>query len=680
MEQTTGWEVRLLGPVEVRRDGQAVALSGRRQRTVLALLALRPGQAVSAAALIETLWSDDPPATAAQQIHSAISALRRVLGDSIRTTPVGYQLLLPTAAVDAHRFAAEVEAARRSVQSTTAPSVLEGAAELLGRALALWRGPALLGIRGLVGQGARLEDQRMAATEERIGLMLALGRHDEVLADLGQLVDAHPLRERLVAHRMLALYRAGRRADALEAYRQAEKRLTAELGLDPGKDLRQLNLAMLRADPALDLAPTGPAVSPVDDTPAIPLETTPANTPAPAQLPPDITGFAGRGRVLSHLDGVLTAADRPPVVIAGTAGVGKTALAVHWAHRVRATASPTASSTSTCAATRRPRRCARSTRWPGSCAPWACPPTRCPSDADEAAALYRTLLADRRVLVRAGQRAQPPTRSGRCCPAAPAAWRWSPAATTSPVWSPGDGAQRLVLDVLTPAEAHRAADARARRRPGRAPSRRPPPSWPGCAPTCRWRCGSRRPNLAARPDARSPTTARGYATATGWPRWRSTATRTPPFAPRSTCRTRRCPRRPAGCSGCSGWSPGRTWRRRGGRAGRRSDAGRRPSPTGAVPTCSTGSPPPTSSGRRRPAGTPCTTCCACTRPGRRPGRRDDARPGCTRTTSTGSTTPPRCSTRRPCGCRRRPGRRRPDRAGSRPGPTRCAGWTPSGPT
>lgn len=176
-----------------------------------------------------------------------------------------------------------------AAQQAVAEGQLETAVGRLRAASGLWRGPALGGAPGLAAQAARLEEQRLAVIEERVELELALGRHSDLVPDLSGLVAAHPLREQLVRQLMVALYRCGRWADALEVYRLAEKRLASELGLDPGDRLRKLELAILRADPALD-CPQPAAVS---------------VAPAPAQLLPDIARFTGRDGDLSALTSLL---------------------------------------------------------------------------------------------------------------------------------------------------------------------------------------------------------------------------------------------------------------------------------------------------------------------------------------------------------------------------------------
>jgi DNA-binding SARP family transcriptional activator len=327
-------EIRLLGPVEVWQGGRQLRLRAGRQRTVLAVLALRVGHPVSVTELVDAVWAEDPPVTVRQQIHSTVSALRRAGCGPVVSTPGGYRLQVPRDRVDAYRFDAAVTAARGAAAGGDVAAAVAGMRQALG----LWRGPALADIPGLAAQAARLDESRLEATEECVELELRLGHHATLVPELTELVAMHPLRERLVGQLMLALYAAGRRADALEVYRQTAKRLTTELGLDPGEHLRTLELAVLRADPALNAPAAAPGFPP-GAAGRLPV-------PTPEQLPPGVVDFVGRDCGLATLTALAPPASppnggRPPApavvisAVSGTAGVGKTALALHWAHRVR---------------------------------------------------------------------------------------------------------------------------------------------------------------------------------------------------------------------------------------------------------------------------------------------------------------------------------------------------------
>ena len=248
-------EVRLLGSIEVERGSEPVALGGQKPRALFAALALEPGRVVSVDRIVEALWPGDPPETAAHAVQVYVSQLRKALGPAIVTRVPGYVLELDPERVDAHRFARLAQEGRAALEGGDA-----AAAEVaLREALALWRGPALADFLYepfAQTQIARLEELRTVVVEERIDADLALGRHVELVAELEALVQAEPLRERPRAQLMLALYRSGRQADALAAYRQARETLVEELGIDPGPELRELEAAILRQDASLLLEET----------------------------------------------------------------------------------------------------------------------------------------------------------------------------------------------------------------------------------------------------------------------------------------------------------------------------------------------------------------------------------------------------------------------------------------
>ena len=247
-------EVRLLGPIEVECDGKSVALGGPKPRALLAVLTLNPG-VVSVDRLVDALWPGDPPETAAHAVQVYVSQLRKALGPVIATRPPGYALELDLERVDVGRFERLAQEGRAALDAGD-PIAGEGA---LREALALWRGPALADFvyePFVQTEIARLEELRTVALEGRIEADLALGRHAELLSELEALVQAQPLRERPRAQLMLALYRSGRQADALAAYRAARGTLVEELGIDPGPELRELEAAILRQDDSLLLEET----------------------------------------------------------------------------------------------------------------------------------------------------------------------------------------------------------------------------------------------------------------------------------------------------------------------------------------------------------------------------------------------------------------------------------------
>ena len=246
-------EVRALGDLEVVHEGQALELGSHQQRAVLAILALSPGKAVSSDRLIEALWGQSPPASAAKTIQVYISRLRKVLGvgdEVIATVDHGYALRVDPRQIDVRVFERLLDRGRRAY----ADGEFADAADVLRDALALWRGAALADFTFdafASGEIARLEELRLEALETRIDADLALGRHAALIAELKALTVEHPLRERLRAARMLSLYRCGREPEALALYRQTRELLVDELGIEPSPALRDLHAAILRQDPAL---------------------------------------------------------------------------------------------------------------------------------------------------------------------------------------------------------------------------------------------------------------------------------------------------------------------------------------------------------------------------------------------------------------------------------------------
>lgn len=233
--------IGLLGPLELTQDGAPRPLGGPRQQIVLAALALHANQVAPQELLVDAIWGESPPETARTQVQSAVSALRKVCAragrpDAIETTAAGYRLRVADEELDAHRFA-QLLARARSYAAAGDPAE---AARHLREALALWRGPALLGLDSdPVRRGATLlDEQRLTALEELARLDLALGRHAEMTGELFALASAEPLREGLHASLMLALYRSGRQAEALEVYRRLRAVFDAELGIEPGRALR----------------------------------------------------------------------------------------------------------------------------------------------------------------------------------------------------------------------------------------------------------------------------------------------------------------------------------------------------------------------------------------------------------------------------------------------------------
>jgi DNA-binding SARP family transcriptional activator len=247
-------EFLILGPLEVVDGGCVVSLGGPKQRATLAILLLHANHVVSVDRLADELYAGAPPVTAVTQVQRQISDLRKRLGAgaAIDTRPPGYLIHVGDDQVDLHRFERLAEDGRLALDRGDA----DAAAELLREALAVWRGAPLADLAYEAFAQvpvARLEEIRLAALEERIEAELALGRHAQLIGELGQLIAKHPLRERFRAQLMLALYRAGRQAEALVVYRRTREELVDELGIEPGPAVRELERAILAHDPSLDL-------------------------------------------------------------------------------------------------------------------------------------------------------------------------------------------------------------------------------------------------------------------------------------------------------------------------------------------------------------------------------------------------------------------------------------------
>ncbi|MER6472390.1 AfsR/SARP family transcriptional regulator [Streptomyces collinus] len=329
----------VLGPLDVRRGTDALDAGPPQQQAMLATLLLSRNKTASACDLLDALWGDRPPGRPMNTVRTYAWRWRRLLEPDPAAPRVlvsrgdGYQLAVPDDRVDvltAERLAADADAALRRDEP-------DAARELLRQALELWRGDPLLGVPGPLAERERqrLRGLRLDLLEQRITLDLRGGRAEQCVRELTGLVAADPLRERSHALLMEALGRAGRRADALAAFRQARSILADELGVEPGPELASLHQRILSGGPALPSAKEQPRAG--DD----PGDAAPASRqlpPPPAQLPPAIPDFTGREELLARLAAVLTAQDRsaPSVVaLSGMGGVGKTSLAVQAAHRVR---------------------------------------------------------------------------------------------------------------------------------------------------------------------------------------------------------------------------------------------------------------------------------------------------------------------------------------------------------
>ncbi|MGW8380609.1 BTAD domain-containing putative transcriptional regulator [Streptomyces sp. ODS28] len=361
-----GIRIQLLGPIRAWRDGHEVVLGPPKQRAVLALLATRAGDVVGIEQIIDAVWGSDIPRTAANGVHTYVAGLRRTLepGRSRRGTSSvlasaagGYCLRVHPDSVDVRRFAQCHAQARRA----RAESGGSGAPGLYEEALSLWHGEAFAGIPGPFAamERTRLHDLKTTAVEEWASDMLAAGRHGEVVADLSAAVAEEPLREKLTWLLMLALYRCDRQAHALSVYDGTRRLLGSELGIEPGAELRTLHQEILtgRADTGAthrEQHSRAPAPEPARArVPAPGADPAPArghegvyeravpDTPRPAQLPPLARGFVGRTAELARLERALTeepehaTASTRVAVVNGLAGVGKTAVVLELAHRLR---------------------------------------------------------------------------------------------------------------------------------------------------------------------------------------------------------------------------------------------------------------------------------------------------------------------------------------------------------
>jgi DNA-binding SARP family transcriptional activator len=330
----------LLGPLELSSGGQELDLGGPLQRVVLAMLALNANRIVPLESLIDAVWDTTPPTTARAQVQICVSALRKIFAAAdvplrIRTRTPGYQLEVPADQLDTEQFSELVRTARTHAEAgRTAEAVAT-----LRTALGLWRGEALADLHSeLVRRGAdQLGHARLAAVMERIQLDLTLGRHEATIGELTALVEEHPLRERLYEFLMLALYRSGRQAEALEVGRRARQTLIDELGIEPGKSLQRLETSILNRTPELDLVSNSPD--------SVPVIAPPANeTPLvmPRRLPASIADFTGREDHLTLIRRALSGDEDQDdpfgmriVALSGKGGVGKSTLAIRAAHELR---------------------------------------------------------------------------------------------------------------------------------------------------------------------------------------------------------------------------------------------------------------------------------------------------------------------------------------------------------
>jgi DNA-binding SARP family transcriptional activator len=384
-------EFRLLGDLQVRIRGRIIDMGHARQRSVLVALLVEANRTVPVGVLLDRVWTDRLPQRARNALSGYVSRIRHLLSstDAVRIArlPDGYRLTVHPDSVDLHRFHRLAAQARECLDDGEAVRLFE-------EALSLWQGGAFGGMDGPWLESVRvsLEAQRFAVELDRNDLALRCGRHEAMQGELSARSAAYPLDERLAGQVMLALYRCGRQAQALQRYEKLRHSLAEELGADPGPPLQRLYKQILTANPALAPAKAGEGEPAIEDT------------PVPRQLPAAPRAFTGRAAQLAALDALLdhmSGETQSTVVISavsGTAGVGKTALAVHWGHRVAESfvdgqlyvnlrGFDTSGSMTAAEAIR------------GFLDALGVPPQRIPGGLDAQAALYRSLLAGRRMLV-----------------------------------------------------------------------------------------------------------------------------------------------------------------------------------------------------------------------------------------------------------------------------------------
>lgn len=397
---------RVLGSVEAETGGRTVPLGGAKQRTVLAAMLLAGGRPLSDDRLKALLWGYEPPATATAQLYTYISQLRKCLGTGVRLERYAHAYRLDTrgAFFDWTAFESLVDRGRADLTA----GLYTAAADHLGQALALRRGPVLSNVTVHLRERQRplLDEALLSAREDRIEAELALGRHDTAVPQLMRLVMENPLRERLLGQLMTALHRCGRQAEALAVYERGRRMLRDELGVDPGRALRDIRQSVLTgtfarpaaregagiAGTALALPDGGPrpAVARVRDRGVW-------SGVVPAMLPADVADFSGRRRELDGITAALRRAGPSPAVVTGAAGTGKSALAVHAAHRARRSFPDGQLHADLSGQSERPRSPAEVLGW--FLRALGVAEHRLPASVEERGQLYRSLLADRRMLV-----------------------------------------------------------------------------------------------------------------------------------------------------------------------------------------------------------------------------------------------------------------------------------------
>ncbi|MFE5814133.1 BTAD domain-containing putative transcriptional regulator [Streptomyces sp. NPDC056479] len=412
MEASEQGELRfnVLGSLEGWSGSSRLRLGGAVQERVLATLLLEPGRMVPVSRLVESVWDDTPPPTAAHQVRKAVAHLRRRVPDGndvIITDGPGYRASVDDTQLDLIEFGTHLGTAGRAVSEGRTTDAVTA----LRRAVALWRGPVLSGIGGSVIEAAAtaLEERRLTAAEQLLELRLGLGEAAELVVDLRDLIVQHPLRETLRGHLMLALYRSGRQAEALEEYQRVRALLADELGIDPGPQLTRLHEGILREAPEL-AAPEPPMPAPrapaAPQSAALPAASASGSwTTAPCTLPYDLSDFTGRQKELSALLDCIKdkndSAERhtPIVAIDGMGGSGKTSLAVRAARQMSDLFPDGQLHMDLRGFTPGERSVTPASALDSLLRALGIPGDRIPDDVEGRAALWRSTLADRRVLL-----------------------------------------------------------------------------------------------------------------------------------------------------------------------------------------------------------------------------------------------------------------------------------------
>jgi DNA-binding SARP family transcriptional activator/tetratricopeptide (TPR) repeat protein len=444
-------EFLVLGPIAIRAAGQPVAAGHARQRAVLAVLLLELGRVVSPELLIDRVWGDNPPASVRSGLYGSIARLKSVLarasgtGVTLSRHAAGYQLRAEPGQVDLYRFR------RLLAEAAGAAGDDAGASRLLRAALELWHGSALADVASpwLDAMRHRLELERVAAVLDLNDIRLRQGEHGMLVAELAGQAAAAPADERLIGQLMLALYRAGQQAEALRWFEQTRRYLADELGADPGPGMRALHEQILRGDPSL----------------ALPADRAASARLVPRQLPAAVADFTGRAAELAALNQMpeQAVAGGPGTVvisvISGTAGVGKTTLALHWAHQIAPQFpdgqlyvnlrgfDPSGTPATPAAVVR------------GFLDALGVPPGRMPSDPEAQTGMYRSLLAGRRMLI-VLDNAVDEQQVRPLLPASPGSLVIVTSRSQLAGLAAADGARLLTLDLLSHAEAGQLLTAR----------------------------------------------------------------------------------------------------------------------------------------------------------------------------------------------------------------------------